>query len=84
MFEAQTGHTPKDYLQRLRIAKAADLLRNTNQSMMEIAQATGFESGQHFSVIFRQYTGVAPASYRRKARLPQRAQSSVKERRTGQ
>jgi AraC-like DNA-binding protein len=95
MFEAQTGHTPKDYLQRLRIEQAADLLRNTNQSMMEIVQATGFGSAQHFSVSFRQYTGVAPASYRaeyslpetdpRRARqLPQGGKSRVKERRTGQ
>lgn len=95
MFEAQTGHTPKDYLQRLRIKKAAELLRNTNQSMTEIAQATGCGSAQHFSVSFRQYTGVAPASYRaeyslpeinrRRARqLPQKGQSRVEERRTGQ
>jgi AraC-like DNA-binding protein len=95
LFETQTGHTPKDYLQRLRIEKATDLLRNTKQSVTDIALATGFGSAQHFSVSFRQYTGVAPASYRaeyslpeinrRRARqLPQRAQSRVEERRTGQ
>jgi len=95
IFEAQTGHTPKDYLQRLRIGKATDLLRNTKRSVTDIALATGFGSGQHFSVIFRQYTGLAPASYRkeyslpaihrpRARQLPQRGQSRVEERRIGQ
>jgi AraC-like DNA-binding protein len=81
MFKAQTGHTPNEYLQRLRVEKAEDLLRQTHQPVTDIALATGFGSGQHFSVIFRRYTGVAPASYRR-GDSPRRRVS--KNRRTGQ
>jgi transcriptional regulator GlxA family with amidase domain len=64
MFKAQTGHTPNEYLQRLRIEKAEELLRQTNRSVTEIALATGFGSGQHFSLVFRRYTGFSPACYR--------------------
>ena len=68
IFKAQTGHTPNEYLQRLRVQKAEELLRRTNKSVTEIALATGFGSGQHFSLVFRRYTNLAPAGYRKASR----------------
>ena len=67
IFKAQTGHTPNEYLQRLRVEKAEELLRQTNKSVTEIALATGFGSGQHFSLVFRRYTGSSPAGSRRES-----------------
>jgi len=68
MFKAQTGLTPNDYLQRLRIEKAQEQLRQTNLSVTEIALATGFSSGQYFSTVFARYTGVSPTDFRKGAK----------------
>jgi AraC-like DNA-binding protein len=68
MFKAQTGLTPNDYLQRLRIERAQEQLRQTNRSITEIALATGFNSGQYFSTVFGRYTGVSPTDFRKGAK----------------
>jgi AraC-like DNA-binding protein/mannose-6-phosphate isomerase-like protein (cupin superfamily) len=68
LFKAQTGLTPNDYLQRLRIEKAQQLLRQTNQSVTEIGLATGFRTGQYFSTVFGRYTGISPMRFRKVAR----------------
>jgi AraC-like DNA-binding protein len=68
MFKTQTGLTPNDYLQRLRIEKAQEQLRHTNQSVTEIGLATGFSTGQYFSTVFGRYTGVSPTRFRKGAK----------------
>ena len=68
MFKAETGLPPNEYLQRVRIEEAEKLLRQTNKSVTEIALATGFGSGQHFSLIFRCHTGLSPARFRKGAK----------------
>ena len=68
MFKAQTGLTPNDYLQRLRVDKAQEQLRQTNLSVTEIGLATGFSSAQYFSTVFARYTGVSPTAFRKGAK----------------
>ena len=68
MFKAETGLPPNEYLQRLRIEEAEKLLGQTNQSVTEIALATGFGSGQHFSTVFARYTGISPTDFRKGAK----------------
>jgi AraC-like DNA-binding protein len=68
MFRAQTGLTPNDYLQRLRVEKAQELLGQTQLSVTDIAMTTGFSSGQYFSTVFSRYTGVSPSAFRTGAR----------------
>jgi AraC-like DNA-binding protein len=68
MFKAQTGLTPNDYLQRMRIEKAQEQLRQTKLSVTEIGLAVGFSSGQYFSTVFARYTGVSPTRFRKGAR----------------
>jgi AraC-like DNA-binding protein/mannose-6-phosphate isomerase-like protein (cupin superfamily) len=65
LFKSETGLSPNDYLQRLRIEKAQALLRSATKSVTEIALETGFNSGQYFCTVFRRYTGVTPAGYRK-------------------
>ena len=43
LFKAQTGLTPNDYLQRLRVEKAQEQLRQTNRSVTEIALLDGIQ-----------------------------------------
>jgi AraC-like DNA-binding protein len=68
MFKKQTGLTPNDYLQRLRIETTQKQLRQTNLSVTDIGLATGFSSGQYFSTVFARYTGVSPTDFRKRVK----------------
>jgi AraC-like DNA-binding protein len=56
--------TPHQYLVQQRIARAKDLLRNTDLSITEICTAVGFESLGSFSTLFRKVAGISPSAYR--------------------
>jgi len=56
--------TPHQYLVGQRIARAKELLRNTDLSVTEICAAVGFESLGSFSTLFRKVAGVSPSAYR--------------------
>ena len=60
-----TGMTPHQYRLNSRIQKACDLLTNTDLSIKEIAEATGFQNQLYFSAAFRKHCGTSPASYRK-------------------
>jgi AraC-like DNA-binding protein len=64
LFKAQTALTLKDYLQRLRVQKAEELLRQTRKSITDVALSVSFNSSQYFSTVFRRYTGQTPAAFR--------------------
>ena len=56
--------TPHQYLVNQRIAKAKELLRNSDLSITEICAAVGYESLGSFSTLFRKVAGVSPTTYR--------------------
>jgi AraC family transcriptional regulator len=56
--------TPHQYLVGVRIAKAKELLRNSDLSITEICLAVGFESLGSFSTLFRKVAGISPSAYR--------------------
>lgn len=56
--------TPHQYLVAQRIARAKDLLRNTDLSITEICVTVGFESLGSFSTLFRKVAGISPRAYR--------------------
>ena len=64
-FKAYTAHTPIDYLNRLRIERAADDMRTRHSTVTEAAYANGFNDSAYFSKIFRRIKGISPASYKR-------------------
>ena len=64
VFRKATGQAPIDYLIRLRIQKAMELLRNTDLSITEIALETGFNDGNYFSRQFNKLIGNTPSAYR--------------------
>ncbi|MDL1900182.1 helix-turn-helix transcriptional regulator [Anaerolineae bacterium CFX9] len=68
LFRRFHKQTPYQYLVMRRIAKAKDLLRNTDLSVTEICAAVGFESLGSFSTLFRKVAGVSPRAYRLSAR----------------
>lgn len=65
VFPEYTGERFSDYLQRLRIERAKELLRFTNDHIYEIASQVGYWNPRYFSKIFQEAVGVTPADYRR-------------------
>lgn len=64
VFSATTGMTPNEYLNRVRIDRATQLLLETNWNLEKIAQQVGYSSGSYFIKVFRKMTGRTPGSIR--------------------
>jgi len=65
-FKMLTGQTLFSQLIRLRIEKAARALRETRQSIQQIAAACGFENAGFFTRKFKDAFGITPSQYRKK------------------
>jgi len=66
LFKQQTGMGVNQYLRQLRLCKAMDLLRHSQQTIGEVAACCGFDDSNYFSVVFNQSVGVAPREYRQR------------------
>jgi two-component system response regulator YesN len=64
VFSNETGETFRDYLTRIRIHRARELLRTTNLKCSEVAYKSGYNDPHYFSYIFRKNTGLAPQQFR--------------------
>lgn len=65
-FKKHTGVTPFIQLNSIRIKRAAQLLRQSEKSVAEIAELCGFESANYFIRKFKEAKGCTPAAYRKK------------------
>ena len=63
LFRERMGTGPIDYLIRLRIDRARELIRTGEYTLTEIAERVGFSSLHYFSRAFKQLTGVSPSEY---------------------
>ena len=63
-FRDTFGETPHRYLQRRRVERAMELLRETDRPVTEISLDVGFASLGTFSRTFREVVGEAPSRYR--------------------
>lgn len=65
-----TGYSPKtgihfiDYVNRLRIEKAKNLLYSTTLSIKEIGFQVGFSDEKYFMKVFKKLEGLSPSQYR--------------------
>jgi AraC-like DNA-binding protein/ligand-binding sensor protein len=64
MFKKATGLTFTEYLCRVRVEKAKNLLLNPHLRISEIAYDVGFQSLTHFNRVFRLVVGQSPTEYR--------------------
>lgn len=64
-FSKYYEYTPIQYLNKIRIEKAKELLLETDEKIAEIGQMVGIENTNHFIKLFREKTGVTPLTYRR-------------------
>jgi AraC-like DNA-binding protein len=63
-FRATFGETPHRYLQRRRVERAMELLRESDRPVTEICFDVGFNSLGTFSRMFREVVGEPPSNYR--------------------
>lgn len=66
LFHQYLHTTPINYLIHYRLRRAAQLLASTQNSIVSIAQKTGFESSEYFCRKFKERYGVTPGEYRKK------------------
>lgn len=64
-FKGVYGTTIHHYLKECRINAAKHLLQESDQSVLEIANAVGYENGSKFTSAFKEATGVTPSAYRK-------------------
>ncbi|HSH93406.1 MAG TPA: helix-turn-helix domain-containing protein [Roseimicrobium sp.] len=64
MFKKVTGINFTDYISRLRIERAKNLLLNPNLRVSEIAFEVGFQSLTHFNRVFKKVVGQSPSEFR--------------------
>jgi len=64
LFKLTFGLSPHQYIQKLRLEKASQLLKHSPLPVGDIADALGFENSQSFSRLFFQRTGMYPSRYR--------------------
>ena len=64
-FVRSTGITPVEYLTRVRMRSAAELLTATDLPIGDIARRCGYENPFYFSRVFRDRMGMPPSEYRR-------------------
>ncbi|NFD17520.1 AraC family transcriptional regulator [Clostridium botulinum] len=64
-FKNVTGNTVYEYIKKSKIEKAKYLLKNTNMSILEIANEIGYENPSKFSNAFKGYNNMNPLKYRK-------------------
>ncbi len=65
LFSKYLGQTPNLYLTQYRLSKSIDLLKNTDMSITEIANETGFGGGSYYAEIFKRHFGKSPTRFRK-------------------
>ena len=66
-FKQETGMGLADFIRREKAAEAKSLLRNTEQSILDISTYLGFCSQSHFNAVFKRETGMTPREWRLQA-----------------
>jgi transcriptional regulator GlxA family with amidase domain len=69
-FKSATGMTPLDYVQRLRIEEAKQMLETTDDPVESVASEVGYGDTVSFRRLFKRLVADTPAVYRRRKRLP--------------
>lgn len=68
LFRSELGMSVRDYLTRVRVTIAQDLLAHTDEKLEAIAARLGFADTSHLAHVFQRVTGRPPSAYRRSTR----------------
>lgn len=69
LFKSETGFTFIEYLSLVRIKEAQRLLRETEWSVVTIAETVGYGNQAHFYKVFKQFSGLSPVQFRKRSKL---------------
>lgn len=64
LFRKELQTTSSDYVNRVRISAACELLPNTQLSIGEIAEQVGYDNQYYFNRMFKKYNYITPGEYR--------------------
>jgi transcriptional regulator GlxA family with amidase domain len=64
-FKLSTGFSPIEYLNKMRVAKSIEMLRETDYSIAQIALECGFNNLANFNKIFKHFTETTPSQIRK-------------------
>jgi len=64
VFKKETGQTYVNYLTEVRLLRAEELLRETDDKTYKIAEKVGYQEQNYFSYVFKKRFGISPTKYR--------------------
>lgn len=64
LFKQETGETIYEYLMKVRIEKAKELLRDPRIKLYEVCEQVGYTDPSHFGKLFKKMTGLTLSAYR--------------------
>lgn len=67
-FKKNMGICPTEYIQKLRVQRAKELLRNTDLNLIQIANEVGYNHNSSLTRVFKLHENTTPLNYRRKIR----------------
>lgn len=69
LFKQEMGETLSEYFLRIKVEKAAELLKSGRYKVGEIAVMVGYSASSYFSIMFKKYTGYSPKEYSQRISL---------------
>jgi signal transduction histidine kinase/ligand-binding sensor domain-containing protein/AraC-like DNA-binding protein len=66
--KALTGSSPVDFIRRMRLSRAAELLKSGEYNVTEVAEMTGFNDAKYFREVFKRHFGMSPLRYGKEQR----------------
>jgi AraC-like DNA-binding protein/mannose-6-phosphate isomerase-like protein (cupin superfamily) len=68
LFEQAVGVAPMEYLKKVRLQKAAEMLLTSESNVTEVAFACGFNDSNYFSSLYHKEFGMSPSQFKREGR----------------
>ena len=64
LFKKEVGETFVEYVTRMKINRAKELLEQTDESVGKICERLGYDNQSYFIKLFKTYAGITPMEYR--------------------
>jgi YesN/AraC family two-component response regulator len=68
LFKKNTGYSPTEFINQVRVNHACNLLMTTKLSVLEISSQSGYQNLSYFNRIFKLLKGDSPSAYKKKIR----------------